>query len=245
MRRRTTGFIFFCLIGALAAALSPTVARAGSVLDSLQCDPKFVQIRTAVLQPQIANYPQQLVPVQQFNPEKGTLCMAVIRVTANYDALIQAENLSGSNAIITAGGSQTIYVQPPAFVAPLQTDTQILPLSSKPVGPYDGVIDFAGPSSASFTYKPINPRDIVLIDNVIRDKNDIGFDNFTGFGTYNFGVTGLAAFEVTSNTGAVVAKANLRVGTTIEVEYHYIPEPASLALLLPALLLVRRRRRHR
>ena len=231
-----------CTIAALSALMMPVVAHGDAVLDTSQCDPKFVQLRTGVLQPRTVNFPQQLVSVQQFNPQKGTLCWAVIRITANYDALIQAENLSDSNAIISAAGSQTIYVEPPAFVTPLPLSNQrTLPLSSLPVGPYDNVLDFLGPSSAVFAYNDV-PANVLLVNNLMRDKKDIGFANFTGLGTYDFGVAGDGQFSVASNTGAVVAKANLRIGATIEVEYHYVPEPASLALLLPALLLVRRRR---
>lgn len=205
--------------------------------------PTFTIIETGTLLPITGNFPAvQVVSIPQFDPANGTLLFAVVRITANYDARIQAENLGQSAAIISAMATQTIQVTPPAFVAPLPlNDMQIIPLQSNPVGPYDGTLDFLGSSSTSFTYTPVNPREILLAD-VTRDPMDAGFANFIGLGEYDFSINGLGDFTVSSNTGAVSAKANLAIGATIEVEYTYVPEPATLALLLPGLAIIRRRR---
>lgn len=208
-----------------------------------QAGPVFTIVETQTLAPIIGNYPAvQIVSIPQFDPSNGTLLFAVVRITANYDALIQAENIGQSSAIISAMSTQTIQVTPPPFVAPMPlNDMQIIPLQSNPVAPFDGVLNFMGPSSTSFTYTPVNPREVLLAD-VTRDPMDVGFANFIGLGSFDFGINGLGEFTVSSNTGAVSAKANLAIGATIEVEYHYVPEPATLAILLPGLALIRRRR---
>lgn len=223
---------------ALCAAsllMSATAARA---------DSSFVLIETGTLDPITGNFPApQLVSIPQFDPMKGELKFVVIRITANFDALIEAENLGGSGAIITTMATQTINVTPPTFVAPLPiSETENIPVQSNPVGPFDGTIDFMGPSSTSFTYTPLNPR-AILLANIMRDPMDVGFMDFIGGGSYDFVFDGFGDFTVSSNSGAVVAKANLTLDASIKVEYHYVPEPTSLALLAPALLFIRRRRR--
>lgn len=206
-------------------------------------DGTFVIVETEMLNPTQGNFIDEIVSIPQFDPANGTLCFVVVRITANYDAMILAENKSPNNGgHISVMATQTLTVTPPMFVAPLPIpNSELIPFTSKPVAPFDGTVDFMGPSSATFTYTPDNPRDVQLA-NLIREPADSGFGNFIGLGTYDFSFDGSGTSLVYSNTGGFTSQSNMFIGAKVEVEYHFIPEPATLALLLPGMLLIRRRR---
>lgn len=210
----------------------------------VRADGTFVLVESAMLNPLQGSFNNEIVSIPQFDPSKGTLCFVVVRITANYDAMILAENKSPNNGgHISVMATQTLTVTPPMFVAPLPIpNSELIPFTSKPVAPFDGVADYMGPSSATFSYTPTNPRD-VLLANLVREPADPGFGSFVGLGDYDFSFDGFGSSLVYSNTGGFASQVNMSMGAKVEVEYHYIPEPATFALLLPGMLLIRRRRR--
>ncbi len=222
----------------LGGALSAVSVRAGGLLTIVE---------KATVDPAGINYPAPvLLSIPQFDPAKGTLVFAVVRITANFDAMLLAENLGSSSAFITGSATETIEVTPPPFIYPVPlTDMAKIPPTSEPVTASDGVDAFGGTDTATFSLTP-NPKSVVLATLMFNDM-DAGFGDFIGNGFLpDFEVNAFGNWAVSSNsTGAVLAKANLLVGADIQVEYHYVPEPATACLVLPVLLVACRRRRHR
>lgn len=233
--RRSPNILVMTLI-----AMACIVTSASSV----RADGTFSILESGMLMPIEGNFSNQIVSIPQFDPSNGTLCFVVIRVTANYDALVRTENTTGNSGHISVLATQTLQVTPPNFVAPVPVaNSEIIPYTSKPVTAFDGVVDYAGTSSANFTYSPTNPRNELLVSS-IREPADFGFGSFIGNGSYNFSFDGSGSVLVYSNTGALPSSdSDLFLSAKVEVEYLYIPEPATLALFLPGLLLIRRRRR--
>ncbi|OWY71450.1 hypothetical protein B7486_12770 [cyanobacterium TDX16] len=212
---------------------------------SVRADGTLTLTETGMLNPIEGNFNSQLVTIPQFDPNKGTLCFVVVRISASYDATVRTENTAGSSGHISVMATQTLQVTSPIFVAPLPiSNSELIPFGSKPVAAFDGTVDFMGPSSATFTYSPTNPREEFLINGLVREPSDFGFASFIGNGSYDFSFDGSGSAFVQFNTGGADSTTDLLLGAKVEVEYHYVPEPATLALLLPGLLLVRRRRSH-
>ncbi len=237
--------MWFLAVCPVAIASSAEKVRAG-------CVATLVQAQTGSVAPKFVDFGSpQLVQIPQFNPTLGTLCFAVVRITASYDALIKVENSTSSSPFITVNATETVSVQPPAFFAPVLNFTshsESIPPTTQMVGPWDHgpLFSFVGPDTATFTFQPTNPR-AALLANVAFNSLDAGFPNFTGGGNLpgGFSVNGTGTYDIYSNAGSSNAQINMQVGADIEVEYHYTPEPATLSLLAGALLFVRRPRRRR
>ncbi len=213
--------------------------------NSVRADGTLSYTESGMFMPISGKFDDQLVSIPQFDPDLGTLCFVVIRVTASYDVMIRTENTSNAGGHISVMATQTLQVTAPTFVAPLPiANSELLPFGSKPVAAFDGTLDYMGPSSANFSYTPNNPREEFLINGLVREPADFGFENFSGAGTFDFSFDGTGSSLVYFNTSTASSTVDLRLGAKVEVEYHYVPEPATLALLLPGLLLVRRRRSH-
>lgn len=228
--RRLISWTF--VVAALAGAVEP--ARA-----------EFIQSFMAMVGPDPVNFVKpQLVTVPQFDPDKGILQFVVVRITAKFDAFLQVENMSETPANVTVMATETVHVTPPAFVFPVTlTESEILPATTKPVGPADAMGPFLGNDTATFTFEPVNPRE-VLLANVTLNPLDPDFGMFIGEGNLpDFSVDATGSFFASSNTGNVTSQAVLKAGAKIEVDYHFIPEPSTLTLLVLGLPLVLRRRR--
>jgi hypothetical protein len=189
----------------------------------------FVQLQSQTVGPTGVNYASPvLVSIPQFNPATGTLLFVLVRITANFDAMVQAENLAQGPANITVLATETVSVTPPVFVSPVPAQgTASIPLSNAPVAPFDGTADFLGPDTATFTLTP-NPQSQLIAGLTFNS----GLSNFIGVGNLPaFSVNGTGSFFVASDNGSLHTQTSLKAGATIEVEYHYIPEPSTLALL--------------
>lgn len=241
VRRRLSCAIGMVAILPLTLVSSPAELRAGET-----CKPvaSYTVMQTAV--------PTQLVQIPQFNPATGQLCFALVRVTASYDALIKVENMAATGSFITVAATETVNVEVPAFFAPVLGDImnadEMVPPTTQNVAAWDNgpAFSFVGPDTATFSFQPVNPR-VVPLASVQFNELDPGFPSFMGVGNLpdGFNVTGESDFSVNSNAGDYNAQATLRMSVKIEVEYHYVPEPATLSLLVGSFLIVRHSRRRR
>lgn len=229
----------------LFAAVGLVLTAADAVRAGASCDVTLLDKHTRTIDPLDQKPGPQLLTVPQFNPQLGTLCFAVVRITADYSAFIEAENVDPANAakLSLLLATQTVEVTPPAFISPFLSNKEEIPPASHSMDPYDGTTDFMGPSSTFFSYLPDNPRTVTLLPDTLFDSNDPNFGDFTGVGTLNFDVDGLGVFILSGSSNHIVMKVHKSLAVTIQMDYHYVPEPATLALLLPGLLLVRSRRR--
>lgn len=239
MRRLPVCATWVLAILSVTIASSPEGVRAGPT-----CTPTLLQTQSATA------VPTQLVQIPQFNPALGQLCYAVVRITASYDALIKVENNVNTGSIITVTATETVNVDLPAFLTPLNdiTNADETFTDFQMVTAWDGgpMFSFVGSDTAAFGFEPTNPR-VVQLASGAYDAMDAGFGNFTGVGNLpeGFNVTGMSDFSVNSNAGDYNAQATLRMNVVVEVEYHYVPEPATLLPLLGAMFIVRRPKRRR
>jgi hypothetical protein len=240
-RMQVPGVTRSALLLIASLSLSAAAVRAGEPCLPVAYD---TIMRTAV--------PTQLVQIPQFNPTDGQLCFVVVRVTASYDALIKVENMVAAGSFITVSATETINVDVPGFFTPVMGDIlnadETIPPTTKNVTAWDNgpAFSFTGTDTETFSYQPLNPREVQLAS-VMFNNMDAGFPNFMGMGNLpdGFNVTGESDFSVNSNAGQYNALATLQMSVKIEVEYHYVPEPTTLALLACAAPLVLRLRRRR
>jgi hypothetical protein len=225
----------------LTLVSSPAELRAGEVCKAVA---SYTVMQTAV--------PTQLVQIPQFNPATGQLCFALVRVTASYDALIRVENMAATGSFITVSATETVNVDVPGFFTPVLGDImnadETIPATTQNVAAWDNgpPFSYAGPDTATFSFEPVNPR-VVSLASVGFNAMDAGFPNFIGAGDLpdGFNVTGESDFIVNNNAGDYNAQATLRTSVLIEVEYHYVPEPATLSFFVGSVLMARRSRRRR
>ncbi|HKQ50042.1 MAG TPA: choice-of-anchor E domain-containing protein [Phycisphaerae bacterium] len=241
MRSQFSSAIGMAVILSLTLVSSPAELRAGGGCKAVA---SYTVMQTAV--------PTQLVQIPQFNPATGQLCFALVRVTASYDALIKVENMAATGSFITVSATETVNVDVPGFFTPVLGDIlnadETIPPTTKNVTAWDNgpAFSFVGTDTEMFSFLPENPR-IVPLASVGFNAMDPGFPSFTGVGNLpdGFNVTGESDFTVNSNAGDYNAQATLRMSVLIEVEYHYVPEPATISLIAGSLLMVRRSRRRR
>lgn len=215
-------------------------ARAG-------CVATLVKTETGSFTPKYVDFSNpQFVQIPQFNPASGQLCFVVVRVTGTFDMSIDVENNTLASPFITASATETLYMTPPAFMAPTlvpANHSEQIPQATQMVGPNDGggAFTFTGADTAHFALSP-NPTNFPLANNVMFNQLDPGFASFSGLGDYQFEFNGDGEYRIHSNAGSSNARVNMSISGLVEVEYHYVPEPSTALLLLAGIPLLRRRR---
>jgi hypothetical protein len=197
--------------------------------------PAFADTLTyqAVIPTQYTNW-NQLAMVPHFDPGLGTLDFVVLRLTTTYQASILAENRAPTPGNITASLVSTVVLTPPASLSTMSTGAGI-PSITQPVAAYDGV-PLTGPDTAIWNLGPTQ---------VSAEQSFSGstLSSFVGFGPLQFALAGTAQSWVSSDTGNVLALVTSQSDAHVDVEYHYfVPEPATIILLLCGLAGVRRGR---
>jgi hypothetical protein len=212
-------------IGMALVVVSAPAARAGSCTDV-----QAVHTRTVSLRQTSWN---EMVTIPKFDPASGSLCFVVVRMSANYEAAVIAQNLSNTTAMLTATINDKVQITGPAPVMPF-SHTESIINSSRMVGAFNSTVWSIG--STTFT-----------MPDQLFDGAMVPLGNFIAGmpgETLNFDASGLGDIKVGSNTGNVKVKGATLGSATIQVTY-FTPEPGTLSLLALGLILAGRRRRPR
>lgn len=192
----------------------------------------------AVVPLQLTNW-NQFVTIPKFDPTLGTLTLVTVKISASFEASIVAENTGPSPSNINGVATVTVTPTPtPPVVWSLGPMAGGL-ASAAFVAPNDGTMNFTGPDTANFdtsgtlmvTRNFNNPGDLVHFT-----AGFIG-DNWT------VNATGTGMVSVVSDSGNVHSQGQSKAGMQVDVTYHYIPEPTTLAFLTLGLGVITRRRK--
>lgn len=181
-----------------------------------------------------------VLSVPKFDPSLGTLQKATLSISQTLFASYGIESnrtdagqtvtfslKSSSNfALSVSQGDQTFttYEATPSF-----TDFWTLEV-------YDGTPDFAGPSGASKTY-------IDNTEDFSQEYTGADLDRFIGTGNLDYNVNGTASITHGYSGGNLSVMFSTLGSANVTVTYEYVPEPATIGLLmLGGLLFVFRRR---
>jgi len=173
------------------------------------------------------------VTIPQFNPGPGQVLQSIsFELFGEVTGSAAFESLDAAPATVTMNLSAMIQLQRPDNSVLLT----VLPLvaTTDNVGPFDGVIDFGGTSGATYNNLYAN-----AIDNA-TSTNPADLALFTGPGTITLPVVATGNSSG-SGAGNLLLLFQTSAGASVRVCYEYIPEPATLAMLAFAGLLVRRR----
>jgi hypothetical protein len=156
------------------------------------------------------------VQVAQFDPSLGTLTGIDVINTTTLTTDMQEENLDAAAATITASVQGGVTVSGPG-VQGLTASVQAA--DSFNAAPFDGTIDFSGPSGHdSGAKKPSASQSVTL-----TDPADLAL--FTGTGTVSFDGRATAT-STTGGPGNVLTLINTTAGAELKVVYHYVPSNA-------------------
>ncbi len=187
-----------------------------------------------------------LLSVQKFDASLGTLTKVSLAFNGliQGDAKIESLDSQAANVTFNLGGSLTLLDGTNTLPNPI-FDVAVSASDSKAVSAFDGLIDFAGTSGASFDGLVASTSGT----EVYTDSTLLSF--FTGSGPLDFLFTALASSQVTG-AGNIISQITTKAGAGITVTYHYdpaetesVPEPSvllGLGTVLGAGLLTLRKR---
>lgn len=177
------------------------------------------------------------IDVTQFasGPER-VLESVEIELNADFAGTMGIEN--------TDAGLSSIYELELAWSVDLKRadDSTLLALSDSRItqgllDPFDGVIDYAGLSGALFAVGARGVHDLALT----RESSDLAL--FTGPGTLSLPIAADYAPEAWAASGSFQSDfGDVTFDGELTITYTYVPEPASIALLVMLGLALRRMR---
>jgi hypothetical protein len=178
----------------------------------------------------------EVLSLPKFNPALGTLTKVTLTLFGRVDGTVQVENLNEDNPATT---TLTLAAKIIAEVAGATLEVEVNPFDNTVVNldPYDGTIDWMGPSGATFESFATDEKD---------ESTMIDLAQFIGPGNINVNVSadGTSSHSGTGNL-AFIFRSTAQAKTTVTYTYSEIPLPAGLPLLATAvggLVLLRRRK---
>jgi len=175
------------------------------------------------------------VSIQKFDPSLGILLDVEFTLAENFVGSMCFENMDENNpSPFTLRLSWLVALQRPDSSDLVTIDS--LREESGVVAPFDGLLDFGGPSGVTF--------DIDEAETATGSAMPGDLALFTGVGTIELPVVATAESFVSGGSPAA-SYFSAAAAADVTVTYVYIPEPASLSMLAFGGLALRRRRRRR
>ncbi|NJK99574.1 MAG: PEP-CTERM sorting domain-containing protein [Spirulinaceae cyanobacterium RM2_2_10] len=171
----------------------------------------------------------EVLSVQQFDSSLGTLTQVTLAFTGlvQGDARIESLDSQATTVTFNVGGSLTLLDGSDTLPNPL-FDVEVTSADSADVSAFDGVIDFAGTSGASFMGLEASTDG----EQVYTDAALLSF--FTGNGDLSFLFSAIANSQVTG-AGNIASQISTLASAGITVTYEYdeiitesVPEPSTL-----------------
>lgn len=195
----------------------------------------------------------ELIAVPKFDVAGQSLVMVVVRLSATLDAFLCGENRAAVPATMMGSIKDGVSLAPTpplpgimpveSVAMAMQPDTQPV-LAYNPAGSY--CVQAPPPPPGDMLDEArwsIPAGTVVTNETVITTPQDLLY--FMGAGTVNFTATPISELMFSSSNGNASATAYAKADANITVIYRFVPEPASLGLLLVGGLLVVRRRSRR
>ncbi len=163
--------------------------------------------------------------IPQFDPSLGTLTSVDVQAVTSVTTTVRVENLDSAPAVIHTTVSGSVSLAGPSFT-PLAT-----PFSADQsfnAAPFDGTIDFDGPSGKSFPPQTSTGN----LNKTFTAAADLA--PFIGTGTATFTAAAQASDSHTGS-GNLVLSVNTVANADVTVIYHYTPNnclPAGNYLLV-------------
>ena len=178
---------------------------------------------------QATNWTSPLLTIPQFNSNDGTLCMVVVRLSANMEADLMVTNTGPDAASVTVTQHVSVNIQAPAPIANF-SPAPLTSMQTINVDPQNSQTVTAGPSPVSSSQFFNSPSIPPL---------------FTGAGVLNFLASANGDFTQTTNNGNANVVGTTTASAKVVVEYWVVPEPGTLSMLLIGGLALGHRRRRR
>lgn len=188
-------------VAATLAFASATTAKA----DSLSYTNSFG--------PQIFGYSTSFT-IPKFDSSLGTLTSIVFNLQGSETASQKFESLDASASVITATTTGTMTLYRPNNSVLVVTAPQVVNVFN--AAAFDGVIDFAGASGATFVTTSTTSSD------TSTTTNPADFSAFTGAGTIALPVTATGSAGA-SGAGNLLNQFNTTGSTTAIVTYNFTP----------------------
>lgn len=179
------------------------------------------------------------ISVPKFDPSLGTLDSVSFHLAGHVEGSARFESLDATKTNVTMRLAADIRLRRPD-----KTDLVIsLPVAntSDLVSPYDGTIDFSGPSGRSYTGLSASDSDTAEL---LAPLNPIDEDNFVGAGEVVSLIVRATGASRGMGAGNLVLLFATSASADVHVSYAYtpVPEPQTAILCgLPAILVFYRR----
>lgn len=169
------------------------------------------QIFTSTLPLTYTNWSDAFV-FPQFNPNLGILTSFDISSTSYMTGAFAYENKQ--NGVITVSGSITgsVIVDLPNSTSFLITG-RVFSITTA-AQPYDGRVDFAGPSSGNFAYSG-------TISNSVKLVNPVDLAHFVGFTTVSLPATASSSWNAQGTSANFAVSFDNFADAVAELRYHY------------------------
>ncbi|MBL8856898.1 MAG: choice-of-anchor E domain-containing protein, partial [Planctomycetes bacterium] len=155
------------------------------------------------------------VTVPKFNPALGTLQQVTFRLDGHVEGSASVESLDTSATVVQLLYAASITLQRPDATVIVTGMPNTMFTDS--LGPFDGVIDFGGPSGASHLGISINST-----DNATSPPPASDLVLFSGAGTITLPINGVGLSQAVGS-GNVITQFITRASAVVQVCYIYAP----------------------
>lgn len=183
---------------------------------------------------------KKTVTLPKFDPSLGTLTSVLLKLTGEVSGTASVESKDPSPTMVTATFTADISLMRPdmsVLMAVLPSEAITLPLGS-----YDGVIDFAGPSGRVL---PEVKKELFESHYMASPLSLPDQSLFVGAGEFMSLPVWAVGRSRGSGSGNLVMLLHTDAAATAEVTYFFqpIPEPSVAGAMLLGMLMIHRRRR--